>query len=425
MDSQDIYLQEKDGSYRKVGSVLKTVACIFPGQGSQYKGMCKELYQKEQKVRDLFDRASKTLNIDFIHLCFETEDNELVHTRNAQLAIFLTSYCMYQKLQEDRIRVRYMAGHSLGEITALTCAGAIKFEDALKIIYCRGTLMQEAAEQSMGGMCAIIGVPMHKIVHMCEELTDETGFVSIANYNSDSQIVVSCSTNKISMISKMVEQMQGRCQVLNVAAPFHSISMKEASVKFAEELRKYTFHDLQCEVISNVTGKPYQNSSEIYEKLVSHMTSPVMWLDTMKYFLKKKVGIVIEVGPKNVLKKLMKHYTTFLKVFTMDLEEDRANLDSYLDDLKQSSSVIIQCLKAAVCTPNKNWNQEEYKEGVVKPYKKLRKLQLKLEEENREATEREEEVAVSLLKTLFTTKKVEESEQEYRLGLIYDLMKQS
>ena len=157
-------------------------------------------------------------------------------------------------------------------------------------------------------------------------------------------------------------------------------------------------------MISNVTGKPYQNSSEIYEKLVSHMTSPVMWLDTMNYFLKKKVGIVIEVGPKNVLKKLMKHYTTFLKVFTMDLEEDRANLDSYLDDLKQSSSVIIQCLKAAVCTPNKNWNQEEYKEGVVKPYKKLRKLQLKLEEENREATEREEEVAVSLLKTLFTTK---------------------
>lgn len=410
---------------RKVGSTLKTAAFIFPGQGSQYTGMCKELYQKDQKVRELFDRATKTLDMDFFQLCFETKANELVHTRNAQLSIFLTSYCMYQKLQENKIRVRYMAGHSLGEITALTCAGAIRFEDALKIIYCRGTLMQEAAEQSMGGMCAIIGVPMHKIVHMCEELTDETGFVSISNYNSDSQIVVSCSANKLPMISKMVEEMQGRYQVLNVAAPFHSISMKDASIKFAEELRKYTFYDLQCEVISNVTGKPYQDSSEIYEKLENHMIHPVLWLDTMNYFLKKKVGIVIEVGPKNVLTKLMKQYTSYIKVFSTDLEEDRVTLESYLDDLKQSSSVIIQCLKAAVCTPNRNWNQEEYKEGVVKPYKKLRKLQLTLEDEKREATESEKEVAVSLLKTLFTAKKVEKSEQEYRLGLIYDLMKQS
>lgn len=317
-----------------------------------------------------------------------------------------------------------MAGHSLGEITALTCAGAINFEDAVKIVQIRGCAMQEAADHSLGKMYAVMGTDISWLNRLCEQLTDELGCVTISNYNSVDQVVVSGNMVKLSEVSKRVMDMGGKCIELNVSAPFHSPLMKDASLQFSKELKQFEFHDFNVPVISNVTGKVYESPSEIAKTLAAHIVRPVLWKDTMNFFLSHSVDFALEVGPKEVLTKIMRKYTNRIKAFSFDCETERQLMESYFDDLTASNTVVTLCLKNAVCVPNSNWDKREYQSGVVEPYKRLREIQMSVEKEKRSPTACEDREAMELLKTIFFNKKVPLEEQEARINQIQSIIKQ-
>ena len=279
---------------------MKT-AFVFPGQGSQFVGMGNDF------AESLLDQANAILGFDLKKICFEGPEEELKKTEITQPAILTVSVAAFDKLQirlrRTNIQLQTLAGHSLGEYSALVAAGAIRFEDAVKIVHLRGKFMQEAVPLGVGAMAAILGGERNKINEICQEV----GNVWPANYNSPEQIVISGQKESVEKAGEKIKAAGAKRVIpLAVSAPFHCPLMQPAADKLSMELEKIEIKNAQIAVVANVTADYVTKGEAIRALLIKQVTSPVLWEDSIKKMIADGVTQFIEAGPGKVLSGLIK-----------------------------------------------------------------------------------------------------------------------
>ena len=280
-------------------------AFLFPGQGSQYVGMARDLYDTNSIARDIIDRADGVLGTKLSWTMFEGPEEELRQTANAQPAIFLHSYVLYQLLENPAPEMA--AGHSLGEYTALTVANALTFDDALRLVQLRGASMQEAGTINPGTMAAIIGLGDEVVERICREVASEMGMVQSANFNAPGQVVVSGAPAAVEEVMRRTKEAGARmAKQLNVSGAFHSPLMEPAREKLVAALAETPVHDAEFPVWANVTAGPVRTAAEIRDVLLKQLTAPVRWTDSMRGMAAAGASEYIEVGPGSVLQGLAK-----------------------------------------------------------------------------------------------------------------------
>jgi len=311
-------------------------AVIFPGQGSQYSGMGRFLYDNYQTARETFKLADDTLNFSLSDLCFNGNIKDITKTYNTQPALLTISYIMYQIYIKKRdLRPSLLLGHSLGELTALVCSNAIKFTDGIKIARDRGLYMQECGDKSEGSMLAVLSDDFKLIKKFCSEISSEKLILEIANYNSNNQIVLSGNIRALDMIKEKLKKENIKCIRLNVSAAFHSPIMESASSKLRKNLSQYKFSQMSIPVISNISGKPYLSQDDIIKNLSLQVTKPVQWVKSISNALKLGANLFVEVGPKSVLKNLNKNICESIETLSLDIEADLCKFNDVFGDTNE------------------------------------------------------------------------------------------
>ncbi|OKP91557.1 hypothetical protein A3844_00030 [Paenibacillus helianthi] len=354
---------------------MKT-ALLFPGQGSQYVGMGKFLFVRFETARRTFEEASDALGYNVSRLCFDGSLEELTRTENAQPCILTVSIAAYRVLLENLdIEPYYCAGHSLGEISALTASGALAFTDAVRLVRLRGRLMQESQQEGEGGMLAVHRLDSSVIEAECGR-PDVRGTVAVSNLNGGGQTVISglqCSLNRI---SEKLALLGGRVVPLNVSAAFHSPLMKEGAAKFAAELSRIRFQPLRHWVLSNVTAHPYPDENFIPALLAEQMVSVVNWHYCMRFLLKRETERMIEVGPGNVLGNMLRREKPISCIIqSTDQEDDWRNLLSAGSRVARGTDYDAY-LKAALCAKNYNVidTASDYMNKIAEPFRELESM---------------------------------------------------
>lgn len=397
---------------------MEKLAFVFPGQGSHYIGMGKSLFDQFTIARRTFEEANDILGFDLAGLCFEGSLSDLSKMENMFPALLTTSVVSFRVyMQELGITPQFCAGHSLGEYSALTCAGVIKYSDALRIVRQRGMFAKEVADKKTGAMTILYDIDGNVVEEQCKKVSDAENSVFISCYNSQEQVAISGHDAAVQKVEDGVLDMGGKITPIFGFAPFHSPLMQEAADKLKYELEKYTFSDSRYAVISNVSGRLYSD----YEKetvvglLASQIVRPVQWCETMRYMQRYGITIAVEMGPKNVLSNLVAANVQNIEAVCFGQNEDRKALLEYplLDELKKHvPSVVTMCLTAAVATPNQNWDDDEYKKGVVEPYKKIKGIQEDLDREKCHPSKEQMREALEMLQIIFKTKKIPHEEQK-------------
>jgi [acyl-carrier-protein] S-malonyltransferase len=293
---------------------------VFPGQSSQYVGMGKDLYESSAAAREFFDKADRLLGFPLSRMCFEGPEEKLRQTRVQQPAIFVHSVVLTRLL--EKLKPDMVAGHSLGEYSALVCAGALSFEDGLKLVQTRGELMQKACEENPGTMAAIVGLEPSVVDEICREAST-VGIVQSANFNSPGQVVVSGSVAGVRKAMELSKNRGARVvKELAVSGAFHSPLMLSAKDGLRKALDEAKINDARLPVYANVTGKPVTRADEIRELLYQQVTSPVQWLESISNMIRDGAAKLVEVGPGRVLQGLIQRIDSSVEVFGVDKFED-------------------------------------------------------------------------------------------------------
>jgi [acyl-carrier-protein] S-malonyltransferase len=278
-------------------------AFVFPGQGAQFVGMGKDLYESKDELKTQFEKANNILEFRITDLMFDGTDEDLKQTRVTQPAIFLHSVILAQSLGND-FKPEMVAGHSLGEFSALVANGALSFEDGLKLVYKRAMAMQKACDAEPSTMAAIIGLEDAVVEKICSDID---GIVVPANYNSPGQIVISGSINGIDMAVEKSKEAGAKMAIkLQVGGAFHSPLMEPARKELAEAIESTSFNAPACPVYQNVNAKPSTQPEEIRKNLIEQLTSPVRWTQTVKNMISDGATSFTELGPGKVLQGLIK-----------------------------------------------------------------------------------------------------------------------
>ena len=298
---------------------------IFPGQGSQMVGMGKEFYDKFDLVKNLFKEADETLNFPLSKLILEGPKEDLDLTANTQPAIFLISYAIFNVVKKefniDLHKAKYFAGHSLGEYSALSCAGYLSFSDTLKILRIRGDAMQNSVPKGEGGMVAVLGSTVELIEKILKD--NEQNFkVQIANDNSEGQLVLSGKMNDLDKLILTLKENTIKNIKLPVSAPFHCSLMNKATNIMSEELNKLNFNQVDNKLISNVTAKEISNTDELKDLLIKQIENRVRWRESVINMIENNVNHFIEIGPGKVLSGLVKRINREVKISTINNQED-------------------------------------------------------------------------------------------------------
>ena len=284
-------------------------AYLFPGQGSQHVGMGLELYQNTPEARAVFDQADEQLGFALSTLCFEGPEETLTDTVNQQPALFVTSLAMWQRMQaQDWAMPAFMAGHSLGEISALAAAGALSFADGLRLVQQRGELMKAAGKREPGAMAAILALDMPTVRDICQQASEENGrSVQVANDNCPGQVVISGDEAALNRAMELAEAAKARKVVkLPITIAAHSKLMASAAEAFAEAVDATPIQAPNVPVIGNVSAQPLTTPDQIRDELKAQLTSGVAWTDSMTYLLEQGVDSFVEVGPGDTLLSFMK-----------------------------------------------------------------------------------------------------------------------
>ena len=283
------------------------VAFLFPGQGSQVVGMGKELVEQEQIARAIFERADQTLQFSLSEVMLQGPEDTLKRTENTQPALVTMSTAVLQLFNEEGIQPDYVAGHSLGEYSALVAAGAMSFEDAVVAVRNRGLFMEEAVPFGEGAMSAVLGLERDVLEKACSFASQENETAELANLNCPGQIVISGSAKGVELAGvKAKEAGAKRVIPLQVSGPFHSSLMKPAAEKLEQVLSQLTITNAKIPVVANVSATVVQDAEEIQANLIKQVFSPVLWEDTIRALLDAGVDIFIEVGSGNVLTGLVR-----------------------------------------------------------------------------------------------------------------------
>ncbi len=297
------------------------VAFLFPGQGSQFVGMGKELVHQEASAKAIFDQADEKLSMNLSEIIFEGPEDILKKTENTQPALLTVSIAVLEVLKKHGITADYVAGHSLGEYSALVAAGSLSFEDAVYAVRNRGLLMEEAVPAGVGTMAAVIGFDQERLEAITAEVSTGNESVQVANLNCPGQIVISGTVGGVEKASTLAKEEGAKVIPLQVSGPFHSSLMKPAAEKFQEILNKVAIHDAKTPLIANVTAKSVTSTEEIKHKLIEQLYSPVRWEETVKELIDQGVDTFVEIGPGKVLSGLVKKVNRRANVIAVgDLE---------------------------------------------------------------------------------------------------------
>ncbi|EFM12560.1 malonyl CoA-acyl carrier protein transacylase [Paenibacillus curdlanolyticus YK9] len=411
---------------------MNRIALLFPGQGSQYVGMGKRLYDEYEVARETFEEANDVLGFDLKGLCFHGDLSELSQTENTQPALLTASVAAYRVYMEQiGIQPLLAAGHSLGEYSALVCSGALTFAEALKIVRLRGQYMQQASLAGIGKMASISQYPLDEIEQLCHFASTSEQQVRIACYNSPSQSVISGHASAVQQVAAEAAKAGAKVIELNVSAAFHSSLMEEAEAKLKAELQKYTFNKPNWPIISNVTGLPYMESADVAELLTRQMVYPVLWNQSMDYLQKQAIAVTIELGPKKVLTNLLKaslHNGSSLQAMALESKEEVEMIKQALHKSGASKpagekeipglAVIASCIAAAVSTKNRNWDSQAYQTGVAQPYREVKRMYELLESNKQEPSAEQIQLAIRMLQTVLETKKAPVEQQQAMMAKI-------
>ncbi len=304
------------------------IAVVFPGQGSQYVGMGKDFYDNFEVVRSLFEEASDTLKLDMRKLIFESSEEELRLTENAQPAILTVSYALYSVIKDRFDSVAFFAGHSLGEYTACVAGGVMSFSNAVYAVRMRGRFMQEAVPVGEGKMVAVMGLSTDVVEALCKEAG---GVVEPANYNSPDQIVVSGRSEDVDRFVEIAKSKGAKRLIpLNVSAPFHCSLMKPVADRLKPILYEIDFRDPLCPIVSNVTASSVSSGELERDLLVEQIYKGVKWYQSVNYMRERGVDTFIEVGPSKVLTGLIKRTVKDARTINLEKVEDIDKLEEVL-----------------------------------------------------------------------------------------------
>ncbi|MEJ8553706.1 ACP S-malonyltransferase [Tepidibacter sp. Z1-5] len=313
------------------------IAFVFPGQGSQYVGMGKDVYENYEVSKKIFDKADEVLHMNLKSLMFEGPDEELTKTENTQPAILTLSTALLEVLK-DELDVKFdaCAGLSLGEYSALVAVGALSFEEAVKLVKKRGKYMQEAVPQGVGTMAAILGLDRDILMQVLDEVSSE-GIVEAANFNSPGQIVISGEIKAVEKAASLCKERGAKkAVILNVSAPFHSSMLNKAGENLKRELENIKINSFKTPVVTNVTGT-YVEHNEIKDTLVKQVSSSVLWEDSIEKLIKDGFDTFVEIGPGKTLKgfinKISKKLTAKVNIYNV---ENAATLEKFIQDMKEA-----------------------------------------------------------------------------------------
>ncbi len=300
-------------------------AFIFPGQGSQYVGMTKDLYDNSVEAKEMIKTADDALGINLSYILFNGPEEQLKQSEFTQPAIFLHSTILSSLIRT--VQPDATAGHSVGEYAALAAAGAVQFYDAVKLVRERGKAMQYAGEVNPGSMAAVVGLNKEKVMEACEEASS-AGVVKCANFNSPGQVVISGSVEGVKKAMEIAKSKGAKLvKQLTVSGAFHSPLMNPAQEKLSNAVKSTPFYDSRLPVYTNVTAKPVTKKEELQKYLVDQLTAPVPWVDIIQNMADDGIEEFYEIGPGKVLQGLIKRINPDLKVFGIDKYSD---MEKYL-----------------------------------------------------------------------------------------------
>ena len=298
---------------------MKSIAFIFPGQGSQYVGMGRELFENFGVAKKIFEEADDALHFSISVLCFKGPEEALKLTENTQPAVLTTSVAALKVLQAEKgMAPQFTAGHSLGEYSALVASEALTFSQAVKVVRLRGKFMQEAVPVGEGAMAAVLGMEREQVEKLCEEISSGE-VLAPANFNSPGQIVIAGHSKAVQRAIERVKQEGKKAVLLPVSAPFHSSLMKPAGERLEKALEEISVSDLKIPVVTNVEAEANTSKDRVKELLVAQVSSPVRWEESMRKMVGKGIEQVVEIGPGKVLSGLMKRIDS--RVETKNLED--------------------------------------------------------------------------------------------------------
>ncbi len=284
---------------------MKKTAYLFPGQGSQSVGMGEEFYREYDMVREIFDMAEEITRINISKLCFKGPMQDLTMTVNLQPAVTAVNLACLAVIERENSAYQFCAGHSLGEYGALCAAGVNSKEDTIRLVYKRGQLMHREAGNHQGAMHAIVGLPIEAVSELVAEV-QKNGIVSVANHNTQQQIVITGIPPAVEQVSSLAVAQGAKSVALNVSGAWHSELIQGAQDEFKDYLDSIEFEAPQKQIFFNVTAAQEENPAEIRNIMARQLCSPVRWYDTMNKLMEEEVEVFVEVGPGRVLAGLLK-----------------------------------------------------------------------------------------------------------------------
>ncbi len=394
------------------------LAIVFPGQGAQKIGMGKDFYDSYPIARQTFEEASDLLGWNISNLCFFGSELELAQTRLTQVAIFVVEIAIFNSIQNERSMCpAFLAGHSLGEYSALVASGALSFSDGLQIVRKRGKLMEKAC-QADHGMLAIIGISINKVEVLSEDLNQAGFIIDCACYNGPEQCVLAGEIAALSKAAEILSGLGAKTARLRVSGAFHSRWMQAKSHTFRDTLEKISWNKMKNAVISNVSGEPYPEDRTLWVDLLSkQLYQPVNWLKTVRFLYLRGVRRFLEIGPGSLLSQLNRSIIPSIDTYSISSVPDLKNGLAFT--LKDSSgsmglAFVARALVYAAATRNSGNMQSKFEEECRKPYLEVLCLYNRAKENSQGASALICRKAVEMLQAIFTKKGITQEEQNLR-----------